>query len=357
MLPFNSPSHLRSVGLFVRILCSWLLFLKVWGPFLCCGDWTKAVPQQKNSQLLDVQSLREAAVSDFRDVIEAQVQRFQGNVGLQLTALDAADPVVMPETVRSRKRDWLGLLEKQKEYPSPQQAPRLALSLYTRSYGGCLTAEEKPIPERFPEPLAAPWATASSQVSAGFHFLPSTELLTPLISFSSINLGCPTSLHFQAGFVTCKDYRAVSESQRQGVHAQHAKALSRECDFQRRKQRSKHKPKKSYITFFIPKDSSENSQLCTMLQWFITHRNKKSCKCSCWHFLIFGYFCPAVGLGQLCSASACPSSSCRIRPALITWVCCLTRTAWGIQPKVFLLRKSNQLPSVCFHSHQTVKYL
>lgn len=136
--------------------------------------------------------------------------------------------------------------------------------------------------------------------------------------------------------------------------AQHARALSRECGFQRRKQISKYKLNKSYITFWIPKNSSENSLLCTVLQWFITHRNKKSCKRSCWHFLIFCYFCPAAGLGQLCSAQAPALGS---HPALITCVCCLTRTAWGIQSKVFLQRKSYQLPSVCFHSHQTVKYL
>lgn len=87
-----------------------------------------------------MQSLWEAAVSDFRDVIEAQVQRFQGNVGLQPTALNAADPVVMPETVRRRERGCLVLLEKQKEYPRLQQAPRLALSLYTQSCGDFSTA-------------------------------------------------------------------------------------------------------------------------------------------------------------------------------------------------------------------------
>lgn len=128
MLPSNSPLHLKSWQILPYFLCWWLLFLKVWGPFLCCANSTQAVPRQQNSQLLDEQSLWEAAVSDFRDVIEAQVQRFQGNVGLQLPALNAADPVVMPATVSSTKRDSLALLEKQNEYPSLQQA----LSLYTQ---------------------------------------------------------------------------------------------------------------------------------------------------------------------------------------------------------------------------------
>lgn len=71
-----------------------------------------------------MKSLWKAAVSDFRDVIETQVQRFQGNVGLQLTAFNAADPVVMPGTVRRRKGGCLVLLEKQKEHPRLQQAPQ-----------------------------------------------------------------------------------------------------------------------------------------------------------------------------------------------------------------------------------------
>lgn len=87
-----------------------------------------------------MKSLWKAAVSDFRDVIETQVQRFQGNVGLQLTAFNAADPVVMPGTGRRRKGDCLVLVEKQKEHPRLQQAPRLALSLYTQSYGDFSTA-------------------------------------------------------------------------------------------------------------------------------------------------------------------------------------------------------------------------
>lgn len=132
----------------------------------------KQFPTRKNSQLLYVKSLWKAAVSDFRDVIETQVQRFQGNVGLQLTGFNAADPVVMPETVRRRKRDYLVLLEKQKEYPRLQQAPRLAPSLYTQSYGDFSTAEKKPIPERHSLiPLLLLWLETSSQVSAGFQTL------------------------------------------------------------------------------------------------------------------------------------------------------------------------------------------
>jgi len=64
-----------------------------------------------------VKSLRKAAVSDFRDVIETQVQRFQGNVGLQLTCFNAADPVVMPETVRRRNGDNSVLLKKTERIP------------------------------------------------------------------------------------------------------------------------------------------------------------------------------------------------------------------------------------------------
>lgn len=196
--------------------------LKVWGPFLCCGNSTKAVPNKKNSQLLYVKSLWKAAVSDFRDVIETQVQRFQGNVGLQLTGFNAADPVVMPETVRRRKRDYLVLLEKQKEYPRLQQAPRLAPSLYAQSYGDFSTAVwgETHSRETFPNPFAAPLArdqlTGICRLPDTFfllqnHWLHSSVFL-PLIWACS-----PTSLHFQTGFVTCKDYRAVFESQRQGV--------------------------------------------------------------------------------------------------------------------------------------------
>lgn len=73
-----------------------------------------------------MKSLWKAAVSDFRDVIETQVQRFQGNVGLQLTCFNATDPVVMPEMVRRRNRDNLVLLEKQRDYPRVQQALGLA---------------------------------------------------------------------------------------------------------------------------------------------------------------------------------------------------------------------------------------
>lgn len=184
MLPSNSPLHLKSWQITPYFLCSWLLFLKVWGPFLCCGNSRKAVPNKKNSQLLYVKSLWKAAVSDFRDVIETQVQRFQGNVGLQLTAFNAADPVVMPETVRRRKRGCLVLSEKQK-YPRLQQAPRLALSLYTQSCGDFWTAEEKSLPERHSLIPSLPlWLEpAHRYLQPSWHFLPSTELLTPLISF------------------------------------------------------------------------------------------------------------------------------------------------------------------------------
>lgn len=91
---------------------SLLLKEEAWGPFLCCDNSTKAVPNKRNSQLLYVKSLWKAAVSDFRDVIETQVQCFQGNVGLQLTCFNAAYPVVMPETDRRRNGDNLVLLAK-----------------------------------------------------------------------------------------------------------------------------------------------------------------------------------------------------------------------------------------------------
>lgn len=222
--------------------------LKVWGPFLCCGNSTKAVPNKKNSQLLYVKSLWKAAVSDFRDVIETQVQRFQGNVGLQLTGFNAADPVVMPETVRRRKRDYLVLLEKQKEYPRLQQAPRLAPSLYIQSYGDFSTAVwgETHSRETFPNPLAAPLArdqlTGICRLPDTFfllqnHWLHSSVFL-PLIWACS-----PTSLHFQTGFVTCKDYRGCfwipkTRSADQWFN-QPATASPREWEFQRKKQISK----------------------------------------------------------------------------------------------------------------------
>lgn len=60
----------------------------------CCSRQEK----KNNLQLLYVKSLRKGTASYFRDVIETQVQRFQGNVGLQLTRIDAPDPVVMSET-------------------------------------------------------------------------------------------------------------------------------------------------------------------------------------------------------------------------------------------------------------------
>lgn len=79
-----------------------------------------------------MKSLWKAAVSDFRDVIETQVQGFQGNVGLQLTAFNAADPVVMPETVRRRKKRLFSSLRKteriSKAAAGPQAGPELVHS-------------------------------------------------------------------------------------------------------------------------------------------------------------------------------------------------------------------------------------
>lgn len=78
-----------------------------------------------------MKSLWKAAVSDFRDVIETQVQGFQGNVGLQLTAFNAADPVVMPETVRREKRLFSSLRKTErtsKAAAGPQAGPEFVHS-------------------------------------------------------------------------------------------------------------------------------------------------------------------------------------------------------------------------------------
>lgn len=121
-----------------------------------------------------MKSLRKAAVSDFRDVIETQVQRFQGNVGLQLTCFNAADPVVMPETVRRRNGDNLVLLEKQKEYLRPQQAHRLAPE-FIRSDLRCFFNScrgETHTRETFLNPHAVPMAReTNSQIFASFQML------------------------------------------------------------------------------------------------------------------------------------------------------------------------------------------
>lgn len=168
-----------------------------------------------------MKSLWKAAVSDFRDVIETQVQGFQGNVGLQLTAFNAADPVVMPETVRRRKKRLFSSLRKteriSKAAAGPQAGPELVHSEFWWLFNSCQ--------RRNPLQRDIPWSPCCSSgqrpahryLQPSRHLLPSTQLLTPLISFSSINLGSPTSLHFQTGFVTCKDNRTGFESQRRGV--------------------------------------------------------------------------------------------------------------------------------------------
>lgn len=167
------------------------------------------------------------------------------------------------------ERDSLVLLEKQKEYPRLQQAPRLALSLYTQSYGDFSTAvwgetHSRDIPQSPPAPLAADQLTGICRLPDTF-FLPQNYWLYLSIFLPLIWARSPTSMHFQTGFVTCKDYRAGLESQRQGVQISGLTSLPRLYpENASEEETSKYKLNKSYITFLIPMDSSENTQLCTV---------------------------------------------------------------------------------------------
>lgn len=118
-------------------------------------------------------------------------------------------------------------------------------------------AEEKPLQRDIPWSLAAP--LARDQLT-GICSLPDTFfLLHNCWLHSSVFL--PLSqlsnwiCHMQGQQSWFWFPKARSEDQWLN---QPAKALSRECDFQRRKQISKYKLNKSYITFLIPKDCSEN---------------------------------------------------------------------------------------------------
>lgn len=97
-----------------------------------------------------MKSLRKAAVSDFRDVIETQVQCFQGNIGLQLTCFNATDPVVMPETVRRRNGDNLVLSKKPERISEATAGPQAGPRVHTVRLGALLQqlSEEKPATER-----------------------------------------------------------------------------------------------------------------------------------------------------------------------------------------------------------------